>query len=357
VGVTPPQALPNRTLAAVYEGNGKVVVRDVPLPPLRRGELLVRVRACGLCGSEALRWYADSKAPFVLGHEPVAEVVAAGVDAQPASGDPPFRAGERVFIHHHAPCMSCRRCKRNDYVQCSTWRSTKLDPGALARYTIVPVESVRHDVLRLPDRLSDAHATLIEPLATVVKSVRRSGLQAGDRVLVIGLGAMGMLHGLLARSRGAGLVFGADRVFERVNRALTFGFDQAFDVGSAPLAEQVMARTEGEGAEVVFVTPGSAGALDAAPACVARGGTIVVFTPLAPGERWSIDVNDLFFRDVNIVMTYSSGPPDTREALDLLAGGLAVEPIFTHRFPLQEAAKAYEAMKNSNESLKVLVYM
>ena len=118
-----------------------------------------------------------------------------------------------------------------------------------------------------------------------------------------------------------------------------------------------MERTRGEGAEVIFVTPGSAVALQSASKCVAAGGTIVAFTPLMPGESWSIDVNRLFFQDVNIVMSYSAGPNDTREALQLLVEGLPVSPLFTHRFSLEEAAKAYAALKNPDESLKVIVYM
>ncbi len=349
-------SFPKTTRAAVYEGKGNVVVRDMPLALPQRGELLVRIRACGLCGSETLQWYADAKAPFVLGHEPVAEIAACGEGAKPANGAASFAVGERVFVHHHAPCMTCRRCRRGDYVQCETWRATRLAPGGLAEFAVVPQASVLHDVLRLPPALSDEKATLIEPLATVVKSVRRSGMRRGDRVLVIGLGAMGMLHMLVARAQGAELVLGADRVRVRLERAERLGAHAAIDVDNSPLRERVLQLTDDEGAEIVFVTPGSKAALETATSCVARGGSIVVFTPLAPGEPWNIDVNDLFFRDVNIVMSYSAGPDDTREALELLKDGLDVEPLFTHRFSLDDAAKAYAAVKSPDEALKVIVY-
>ncbi len=349
-------SFPKTTRAAVYEGKGNVVIRDMPLAAPTPGELLVRIRACGLCGSETLQWYADSKAPFVLGHEPVAEIAACGEGAKPANGAASFAVGERVFVHHHAPCMTCRRCRRGDYVQCETWRATRLAPGALAQFAVVPQASVLHDVLRVPPDLSDEKATLIEPLATVVKSVRRSGMRRRDRVLVMGLGAMGMLHMLVARAQGAELVLGADRVPARLQRAERLGAHAVIDVESSPVRDRVLELTNGEGAEIVFVTPGSKAALEAATSCVARGGTIVAFTPLAPGEPWSLNVNDLFFRDVNIVMSYSAGPDDTREALGLLAGGLEVEPLFTHRFSLDEAARAYATLKNANEALKVIVY-
>jgi len=349
-------AMPSSTRAAVYEGGGRIAVRDLPIAPPDRGELLVRVNACGLCASEALVWYADGKAPFVLGHEPVAEIVACGTGAMPARDGAPFSVGERVFVHHHAPCMTCRRCRRGDYVQCATWRATRLDPGALAQFARVPAENVRHDVLRVPDSLSDDTATLIEPLATVVKSVRRSRMGAGDRVLVLGLGAMGMMHMLVARERGSALVIGADRVTSRLERAQAFGASLALDVDQAPLGDQVRGATGGDGAEIVFVTPGSRAALESAADCVAPGGTLVAFTPLPPGELWPLHQNDLFFKDITIVMSYSAGPDDTREALELLSHGLAVEGLFTHRFGLEQAAQAYAMVKNPEAALKVIVY-
>lgn len=351
---SPNAALPKTTRAAEYLGNGEVRLREVPLPPPARGEITVRIKACGICASEVLRWYADGKAPFVLGHEPVGEVVALGElsSAQVA----PFKLGERVFVHHHAPCMHCRRCLRGDYVQCDAWRTSKLLPGAMSEFATIPRGNVEHDVLRVPDDLSNDKATLIEPLATVVKSVRRSGLRARDRVLIVGLGAMGMLHALVARARDAGVIIGADRSRFRLAKAQAFGVDHVIDVAVGPLHEQLGKSGNAGGAEIVFVTPGSLEALQSAVACVARGGTLVVFTPLAPSERWPVDVNDLFFKDISLVTSYSAGPDDTRAAVALLAGGLGVEPLFTHRFRLEQVKDAYAALQDVESSLKVVVY-
>ncbi|MBC5806094.1 MAG: zinc-binding dehydrogenase [Candidatus Eremiobacter antarcticus] len=353
--------LPAATRAAFYQPGGTISLEDVPITEPQAGELLVRVNACGLCASETLRWYADAKAPFALGHEPAAEIVACGDGARavPFDGESasrPFAVGERVFIHHHAPCMQCRRCRRGDYVQCATWRATKLRPGGMSQLALVPQTNVLQDVLRIPADIDDDTATLIEPLATVVKSVRRSRMHSGDRVLVIGLGAMGMLHMLVARERGAGTIFGADRVPMRLRRAKDFGADAIIDVGTAALHSQVRELTGGEGAEIVFVTPGSAAALNDACTCVAPGGTIVIFTPLAPGELWPLDVHTAFFSDLNLVTSYSAGPNDTREAVTLLLGGLPVAQLFTDRFGLNDVQQAYDAVRNPDTSLKVIVY-
>lgn len=349
--------LPKTTRAAMYERGGTISVREVPLPELKDGELLVRVTACGVCPGETMRWYVDGKAPFGLGHEPVAVIEARGAGAAPARPwEKPFEAGERVFVHHHAPCMYCRRCRRGDYVQCETWRSTKLVPGGMAQFAVVPAENVHADVLRIPDAIDDETATLIEPLATVVKSLRRSGLRRGDTTLVIGLGVMGLLHVALARQRQAALIMGADRVSARLENAKVVGADFAFDTTSAPLADQVRHATGGEGTDIVIVGPGSKDALDAASQCVAPGGTILIFTALSPEERWPMPVHDLYFKDVRVVTSYSAGPDDTREALKLLSAGINVKPMFTHRFGLEAVAEAYRLVAEAQEALKVVVY-
>jgi len=349
--------LPKTTRAAVYEGGGTIAVVDVPLPDVAPGELLVRISACGICPGETVRWYVDGKAPFGLGHEPVAIIEACGAGAAPARPwGKPFSPGERVFVHHHAPCMRCRRCLRGDYVQCAAWRSAKLLPGGMAQFAIVPADNVSFDVLRIPEDVGDETATLVEPLATVIKSIRRSGMRRNDRVLVIGLGVMGLLHVAVARHQGAEFVLGADRIASRLERALQLGAHAALDVSSAPLPEQVFAATDGEGADIVIVGPGTREALDAAAASVAPGGTIVVFSPLAPGESWPLPVHEFFFKDVSVVASYSAGPSDTRAALKLLAGGLNVRPLVTHRFGLEAVAEAYRLVAEAQEALKVVVY-
>lgn len=345
------------TRAAVFDRDGGVAVRDVPLRPLDAGELLVRVRACGICASEAMPWYARAKAPFTLGHEPVATVEETGGRARGIQpGASPFRAGERVFVHHHAPCLTCRACRRGDFVQCATWRATRLDPGGVSQFAVVPRPNVEADVLRLPDTLDDDVGTLIEPLATVVKSMRRAGMRRGDTMLTIGLGVMGLLHVILARKRGAQRIVGTDFVASRREAALAHGADAAFDPDDPALPRRVSEALGAEGADIVIVGPGGARAIDQATRCVAPGGSIVFFTPLPPDERWAMPQNELYFKDVTIANSYSAGPDDTREALALLTAGLPVASLITHRFALDDAAAAYATVARATDALKVIVY-
>ena len=334
--------------ALVYHGPGDLRLEDVPLPAPARGEIVVRITACGLCPGEVMDWYLARKAPLPLGHEPVGEVVEAGDGAG-------FAPGERVFVHHHAPCMTCRRCRRGDFVHCVTWRPRRLIPGGLATYALVQAAAVSTDTLRVPAVLSDDAATFIEPLACVVKSVRRARVRAGDRVLVVGLGVMGLLHLLVLRATTQPLrLLAADRLPDRLARAAGVA-DTLLDVSQRPLAPSVADATDGEGADIVIVGPGTVDALEAGRTAVAPGGTVVVFTPTPPDVRWSLPVHDLFFNETTIVPSYSAGPDDTGEALRLLVAGLAVEPLITHRLPLSRAAEGYDLIRATGSALKVVV--
>jgi L-iditol 2-dehydrogenase len=321
--------------AAVLYDVDDIRIEQRDIPKIGPGELLVQTRASGICTGDVMGWYVRRKAPLVLGHEPSGVVAAVG------EGVTKFAPGDRVFVHHHAPCFHCRACEREDYVQCATWRKTALDPGGLSEFFRVPAENVA-DTLRLPDGVPFVDGSLVEPLACVVKSIRRSGLRKGDTIYVIGLGVMGLMHALVAQSMGAN-VAGTDFIEDR----------RAF---AKSLGVQAVKPDDGfTGADIVICGPGSPEALRDAFAAVAPGGTVVMFTPLEPGIPLTLDPNDLYFRDVKLVTSYSCGPNDTREALDLIArGAVTAERLGAVLYPLNEAAQAYEALRGS-QILKPIV--
>src|SRR5260370_22078828 len=178
-------------VAGLYDF-GDIRVEQDPRPAPGPDEILVRARACGICSGDIMPWYIGRKAPLVLGHEPV------GVVEEIGAGVSEFRPGDRVFVHHHAPCFQCAACRRGEYVQCATWRATNLNPGGMAEYFLVSAANQR-DTLKLPDDVADRDGVLVEPAACVVKSLRRSGLNPGESVLGIALVIMGMMHVKLAR--------------------------------------------------------------------------------------------------------------------------------------------------------------
>jgi L-iditol 2-dehydrogenase len=296
-----------------------------------------------------MEWYMARKAPLALGHEPVGEIIYAGAEVRG------FASGERVFVHHHAPCLRCARCRRGDFVHCTTWRRTRLYPGGVSEFAVVPSEIVRGDTLRLPSDLDDDNATFVEPLACVVKSLRRGGLRPGDSVLVIGCGVMGLLHVLLARRRGAGTIIAADRLPTRLAHAAELGADATVNVDTQALPEAARALTGGEGAALVIVGPGTVEAMQSGFHAAAPGGAVVLFTPTDRHLSWPVPVHDAYFREVSLIPSYSAGPDDTAEALQLLIDGLPVEPLITHRVPLERAAEGYRLVREAKEALKVVV--
>jgi L-iditol 2-dehydrogenase len=328
---------------AVYHGGGRLELEERPDPVAGPGELVVRVRACGLCGSDLMAWYQDPRAPVVLGHEPAGEVVSAGPGA-------PLAPGTRVFVHHHVPCMTCRLCRAGRHTLCAAFRQTRIDPGGLAELVRVPEANARADVLPLPDHLPDWAATLIEPLACVIRGQRRAGVGPGSRVAVVGAGAMGLLEIRAALAAGAEAVVALEPRPERRRLARQAG-------AAAPEALTVAAVEGGLGrlADQVFVCTSSPGAIAGALHLAGPGGTVQLFAPTPPGQPVPLDLGAAFFREVAIESTYSAGPFDTRDALDLLARGVVdAGAIVSHRLPLADVAEAFR-LARSGEATKVVV--
>ena len=322
---------PETMRAAVLYDVNDVRIEERAVPELRDGDLLVRTMASGICSGDVMGWYIARKARLVLGHEP-AGIVAA------VAGDCALSVGDRVFVHHHAPCFECRACTRGDYVQCATWRATRIEPGGIAEYFRVSRENQR-DTLPLPASVPFRDASLVEPLACVVKSLRRSGVRKNDRLYVIGLGVMGLLHVLAAGALGAE-VFASDfieqrRAIAQRNGATVFPPDEV---------DQILPG----GADVVICGPGTAPAMKAACAAATGGGTVVMFTPFPPEVPIAIDPTRFYFGDFRLVASYSCGPDDTREALALIERGVVTaERVDAALISLDDVPRAYRELAES----------
>lgn len=336
-------------VAVLYSFND-IRIEDMPVPEVGRGEALVEMKACGICSGDVMPWYIEKKAPLVLGHEPAGRIVKLG------AGVRGFKVGDMVFVHHHAPCMKCTHCKKGDYVLCETWRRSHIVPGGLSEYVLVPALNLARDTLVIPRKVGYLGGTLIEPLACVVKGVRRMTIKKGDRVLVIGLGVMGMLFTVLARHYGALSVVGADRVPYRLKMALELGATDVVDVKKENLKDRFVELTGGSGFDRVVVGPGSIPAMELGLASAGPGGTVLFFTPTPPGDTLKVNPHALYFSEITVVQSYSCGPDDTREALSLLAKGvIPIKKIITHQFPIEQAADAFRLTAQAKESLKAVV--
>ena len=336
-------------IAKLYSFND-IRIEDIHIPEVGPKDALLKTKASGICSGDVMPWYIEKKAPLVLGHEPSGELVEVGKDVTS------FRPGDRVFVHHHAPCFTCRHCKRGDYVQCDTWRKTRIIPGGISEYILIPEINLENDTLNLPDSLSYEDGTFIEPLACVIKGLKRVRIKHGDIVLVIGLGFMGILNGIIAKRYGAGKVIGADIVPYRLDRALKLGLGDVIDVSKVSLKEALKEITGGEMAQIVIVGPNSVDAIRDGLSSIGEGGIILMFAPVKPDERLTIDPNELYFKDISLVTSYSCGPTDTAEALEIIKEGtVRAEKLVTHRFPIEKTAEAFRLTAEARDSLKSII--
>jgi L-iditol 2-dehydrogenase len=330
--------------AAVYYGAGSIRIEHRPDPTAGAGEIVVAMRACGLCGSDLMQWYQDRRAPVVLGHEPVGEVVQVGDGAA-------FAIGQRVFVHHHVPCFDCDLCRADRHTLCERFRATAIDPGGLAEYIRVPAENATHDVLVLPDHVDDVAGTLIEPVACIIRGQRLAGVARGSHVAVVGAGSMGLLEIQVARALGAGAIVAVEPDADRAARAAACGARVTDGLDAAAVERTFGGRL----ADQVFVCTHAPSAIAESIHMAGPAGVVQLFAVPEPGHTVAIDFGAIFFREVSIQSTYSAGPNDTRAALEMIADGhIDPESVITHRVGLGDAARAYE-LAATGQAIKVVV--
>jgi len=333
----------------MYYNNRDIRLEDIPVPAIAEDELLVKMRACGICGSDVLEWYRVKKAPLVLGHEMTGEIAETGTKVRP------YHAGDRVFVSHHVPCNTCRYCLRGHHTVCDTLRSTNFYPGGFAEFIRVPAINVDRGVFLLPDEVSYEQGTFIEPLACVLRGQKIAHLQPGQSVFILGAGISGLLHLKLAKALGAGSVCIADIHQERLDFAERFHATAAF-LSDNYVPEHLKAANNGHLADVVIVTAGSVEAMSMAWKTVDRGGTVLLFAPLEPGIDVSIPLFDLWHDGITITPTYAGAPIDITEAIELIRSkNVAVDDMITDRLPLARASEGFALVEQARESLKVII--
>ncbi len=335
---------------AMWYNNRDVRVEEMPVPKIGPGELLLRIEASGICGSDVMEWYRLDRAPLVLGHEIGGQVVEVG------DGVEGFKGGDRVSAAHHVPCNTCYYCLRGHHTMCDTLRKTNFDPGGFAEYVRVPAINVDRGVFPLPDEMSYEEATFIEPLACVLRGQRVANMPPGSSVLVIGSGIAGLLHLQLARTLGARRVVATDVNDFRLNAAKRFGADAAMPAKEYS-PDRLREVNDGYLADLVIVGTGAAAAVNQALASVERGGTILLFAPTDPGVSIPISLNEVFWRtDVTLTTSYGASPYDYQTALDIIrAGAIPVRQMITHRLPLAKAGLGFQLVAEAGDSIKVII--
>ena len=334
--------------AAVYYNNNDVRLQKIPVPSIGPDELLVKVEAGGICGSDVMEWYRLSRAPLVPGHEITGTVAEAGQDVKQ------YNVGDRVFVSHHVPCNTCKYCLAGHHTVCDTLRTTNFDPGGFAEYLRVPAINVDRGVFLLPDKMTFEEGTFIEPLACVYRGQRQAGIKTGKSVLVIGSGITGLLHIKLAAAMGAGSIFATDINQYRLDMALKFGARTIKATDDVP--QRLREQNNGDLADIVILCTGAVPAINQALMSVDRGGTILFFASPQPDIKVSFPIFDMWKNEISIKNSYGASPLDITTAIELLVSErVKVADMITHTLGLSDAGKGFKLVAEAGESMKVII--
>jgi len=320
---------------AVYYSNSDVRVEERPKPKIGAGEILVRMEASGICGTDVMEWYRIKKAPRVLGHEMAGEIVESKSDR--------FSVGQRVFVSHHVPCNGCKYCRAGNHTACETLHKGGYEPGGFSEYVRVPEINVLSGTYVLPENVSYEEGTMIEPLACVVRAQRMMGVQEGRTVLVMGCGVSGLLNIAVAKLHGAKVV-ATDIDGYRLEKAREFGADTAVNAN-----EEL-----GLKAEHVVMCTGAMPAFEKAFKCADRKGTIMLFA--IPKENISIPNAEFWRNELTLASSYGAAPQDLEESLGLIRDGkVNAKGMITHRVGLEHIQEGFDLATAAKGSLKVVV--
>jgi L-iditol 2-dehydrogenase len=349
--------IPKTMHAGVYREKGKVCVEEVPVPEVREGEVLIKVAACGICGTDIKKiFYAYVPPPQILGHELAGTVVAVG------QGVTKWKPGDRVMSFHHIPCRECFYCERRLFSQCRQYKTTGLtagftpNGGGFAEYVKAMPWVANHGIIALPDDVSFEEATFLEPINTIVKAVQKARVTAGETVLVAGCGPIGLQLLMVSRLLGARL-FTSDPMVIRRTKSLALGAVESFDPTDGKLVEEVQARTEGRGADAVLVAVAHPAVVAEALAAARPGGRVLLFAANDPVTKIEFPAAAVGIDEKEILGSYSAAVDIQESAAALvLQKKLPVMDIVTHRYPLARIQEALElAAHPTEESLKILI--
>ena len=349
--------IPKTMRAGVYRDKGVVRVEEVPVPEVGDGEVLIKVAACGICGTDIKKIFQRYvEPPQILGHELAGTVVAIG------RGVTKWTPGDRVMSFHHTPCGLCFYCEKRLFSQCRQYKTTGLtagftpNGGGFAQYVKAMPWVAERGIVALPDDVTFEEATFIEPINTIVKAVQKARITSGETVLILGCGPIGLQLLMVSNLEGAKL-YTSDPISQRREKSLTLGALESFDPTSGKLIEEVRARTGGRGADAVLVAVAHPSVVTDALAAARPGGRILLFAANDPVTRIEFPAAAVGIDEKEILGSYSAAVDIQESAADLVLGKkLPVMQIVTHRFPLDRIQEGLElAARPTAESLKILI--
>lgn len=338
--------------AAYVRGPSDVEIRIIEKPTVQSGEILVRMHACGVCGSDLEKIYGQYSQPSMrLGHEP------SGIISQIGENVKNFKKDDRVFVHHHVPCYSCHFCLHGNETMCQKYSETNLSPCGLAEEFVVPEWNVSHGgVIKIPDTMSFDEAAMIEPLACCVRAWNKIKIKKGDAVAIFGAGPTGMMHVMLSQVYEMNEIFCFDVNDFRLSFAKKFGITESIKSTDSMAYEKILAKTQNRGIDIAIVATGNINAISQAIEFVRKGGTVVLFGVPTKDAKLQLDVSKVYSKEITIVPSYAASESDTLAAFRLIQDNkVQVKRLITHRFDLAESKKALECAHQVNDTMKIII--
>ena len=339
--------------AAVVKSNSNIEIKNIENQSVGPGDILVKMRACGICGSDVEKVFGKYGQPSMrLGHEPAGTIMEVGSEISN------FSVGDRVFTHHHVACYSddCHECNHGHETMCKKYYESNLEPCGLADEYIVPEWNVKHGgVLKIPDSMSFEDAAMIEPLACCIRAWNKFTHKNNDSIAVLGIGPTGIMHALLAKIYGFEKIFCLDFNEFRLDFAKKFEAI-AINSGNTNALEQIKSETANQGVDVVIVATSSLNALKDAINFVRKGGTIVMFGVPSKGAIIDLDMSEIYSKGITIVNSYAASDFDTKEALEKISNKqINVSQLITHKYNLQECQEAFVHAKSGDNAMKIII--
>ncbi len=320
---------------AVYYNNNDIKIEERPIPKISDGEILVKMKASGICGTDVMEWYRIKKAPRVLGHEMAGEIV--------ESKSEKYTVGQRVFVSHHVPCNNCKYCLEDNHTACETLHTGNYDPGGFSEFIKIPKINVDTGTYLLPENVSYEEGTMIEPLACGVSALRLINIKKSHTVLILGCGVSGLMNIQLAKLTGA-KVIATDIDDYRLNKAKEFGADEVINA-----KEELNVK-----ADRIIVCTGAIQAVKQAFDNIDKKGIVLFFA--IPEKNIEIPNVDLWRNELTLLSSYGAAPKDLQESLELIKNKkVNVKDMITHKLQLEKIQEGFKIVSDAKESLKVII--
>ncbi|WP_197089593.1 alcohol dehydrogenase catalytic domain-containing protein [Bacillus sp. SA1-12] len=338
--------------ASIYHNVNDFRMEDIDVPEIGFGEVLLKLKACGLCGTDIHKAIHKTVNPkTILGHEYAGEIVKVG------EGVTKFKTGDRVVGAIHVPCFTCHYCQRQQYTLCPEFKETNIDPGGFAEYIRLSERHVRHLLFKIPDSLSYLHASLAEPVACCIHGQKAANIRPGDNVLIMGAGPIGLIHGQLLKHKDVSNVIISDVSAYKLSKAKEYGIDHTVNIKGENLKDVVDKVTNNQGVDTVIIAASVSSLLPEAVQLLRRGGRVICFSPFDKNPEVTIDAGRFFKDEISIVGTYSVSPYEFEEAiLNISNGTIDAEKMITHEMTIDQVGEAITLAANPDEEvIKVVI--